>query len=62
MKISGKMSKFLTDTLIKMSNNIFPYFSIQNMLHFFFIFFREKTPILVPARGFAPMSFPHQYV
>ena len=47
-----KEKMFLTDTLAKMSQNIFAYFPFQNILHLF-IFVRKK-PILITARGFAP--------
>ena len=44
---------FLTDTLAK-CHKIFLHISpFQNILHIFFIF-RNKLPILVTARGFAP--------
>ena len=45
MKILGKISNFLADTLAKMSQNILNIFPYQNILHL--------TPILVTARGFA---------
>ena len=52
MKTSGKMTKIVTDTLAKMSQNIFAYFPFPNILHLF-LYFRKKT-ILVTARGFTP--------
>ena len=53
MKISGEIFKFITDTLAKMSQNIFAYFSISEHSAYFSLF-QNKTPILVTARGFAP--------
>ena len=49
MKLSEKM--FLTDTLAKISQNIFAYISISEHSSSFSLF-QKKTPILVTARGF----------
>ena len=53
MKISGKMSKFLTDTLSKMSQNILAYFSISE--HFAsFSLFQKRKPIFGYSQGVCP--------
>ena len=49
-RISGK---FITDTLAKISQNIFAYFSISEHSASSSLF-QKNTPILVWARGFAP--------
>ena len=45
----------ISDILVKMSQNIFSYFSISE--HSASFFFQKKTPILVTTRGFAPPPF-----
>ena len=47
---------FLTDTLAKMSLNIFAYFSIPEHSASF-SYFSEKTYILVTARGVCPPPY-----
>ena len=52
-KISGKMSKFLTDTLAKMAQHIFAYFFVSEHSASFSLL-QQKTPILVKARAPSP--------
>ena len=52
-KISGKMLKFLTDTLAKMAQHILAYFSVSEHSASFSLL-QQKTPILVKARGPPP--------
>ena len=48
MKISGKMYKFLTDTLANMSQNIFAYFSISEHSASFYLFQKKHRFWLWP--------------
>ena len=50
MKISGKISKFLTDTLAKMSQHILAYFSVSEHS----ASFSEKKTYFGYGQGFAP--------